>query len=84
MERIARGDVKGMGVAALKKFITQRDNGCCTACGTGSVWNGKPLTLDMDHIDGDRANNLPSNLRLLCPNCHTQTETWGKKTRKVE
>jgi hypothetical protein len=48
----------------------------CRECGI-SEWNGKPLTLQLDHIDGDRTNNTLDNLRLLCPNCHSQTETWA-------
>jgi 5-methylcytosine-specific restriction endonuclease McrA len=39
--------------------------------------NGKPITLQIDHIDGDRENNTFENLRFICPNCHSQTETWG-------
>ena len=48
-------------------------------CGQGAMWNGKPLTLQVDHIDGNHANNDQNNLRWLCPNCHTQTPTWGTK-----
>lgn len=44
-------------------------------------WNGRPLCLQVDHIDGDDSNNLIENLRFLCPNCHTQTETYGNKSR---
>lgn len=50
----------------------------CAECGMSPEWNGKPLTLQVDHIDGDRFNNVLENLRFLCPNCHTQTETFGK------
>lgn len=39
-------------------------------------WLGKPITLELEHIDGDRKNNIKSNLKLLCPNCHSQTPTW--------
>jgi len=42
-------------------------------------WNGHHIVLQCDHIDGDAANNKPENLRLICPNCHSQTETWGNK-----
>lgn len=48
----------------------------CVICGI-SDWLGKALTLQVDHIDGNNRNNLLSNLRLLCPNCHAQTDTWG-------
>lgn len=49
----------------------------CEWCGNPGEWRDKPLGLDIDHIDGDRANNHPDNLRYLCPNCHRQTPTWG-------
>ena len=47
----------------------------CSECGLDS-WNEKKIVLDLDHIDGDRFNNNLYNLRLLCPNCHSQTETY--------
>ncbi len=53
----------------------------CYECGLGPTWNEKPLKLQLDHIDGDRKNNLLENLRILCPNCHTQTETYAAKNR---
>lgn len=51
----------------------------CSLCPVSNVWNGFPLSLELDHIDGDHTNNESSNLRMLCPNCHTQTETYGSK-----
>jgi hypothetical protein len=45
------------------------------------MWNGKPLLPTLDHIDGNKQNNLPSNLRLLCPNCDSQLPTRGGKNR---
>lgn len=53
----------------------------CEDCGTGTAWNGKPLTLQLEHVDGCPANNQLDNLKILCPNCHTQTPTWGAKRR---
>lgn len=47
----------------------------CNECGL-TTWMGKKLTLELDHIDGDSSNNELSNLRLLCPNCHSQTKTF--------
>lgn len=63
----------------LKRYILDICNHKCTECGIGEVWNDKPLTLQLDHIDGDSDNNFPNNLRILCPNCHTQTDNYGSK-----
>ncbi len=54
----------------------------CVGCKNGEIWNGLPLRLQVDHVDGDRYNNLPSNLRYLCPNCHSQTDTFGVRNAK--
>lgn len=63
-----------------KQYLSQRTSVCCDTpeCGIVDSWLGKPIRLHMDHVDGDRSNNAPENLRLLCPNCHDQTETWGR------
>lgn len=44
-------------------------------CGI-SEWNGVPAPLQLDHVNGDRRDNRLENLRILCPNCHAQTDTW--------
>lgn len=53
----------------------------CDECGQTNKWNKKPLTLQLDHIDGNRHNHVLENLRMLCPNCHTQTENWGGRNK---
>jgi hypothetical protein len=51
----------------------------CEFCSCDGTWNGDKITLQIDHIDGDWSNNLSENLRFLCPNCHSQTKTFGSK-----
>lgn len=48
---------------------------CCAGCGR-TTWLGRPIPLELDHVNGDRADNRLENLRLLCPNCHALTDTW--------
>ena len=59
-----------------RRFLAERRGYACEVCGIGD-WNGKSLTLHVDHINGDPSNNMPDNLRLICPNCHSQTKFLG-------
>lgn len=54
----------------------------CHDCGI-TEWQGKPIVLEVEHIDGNWRNNLLENLTLLCPNCHSQTSTYGYKSKKT-
>lgn len=55
----------------------------CAECGIGPMWNNKQLVLQVDHINGCSNDNRLENLRFLCPNCHTQTETYSNKRGKL-
>ena len=53
----------------------------CACCKNDGTWLGKALTLQLNHIDGNRHNHRLENLEFLCPNCHTQTDTWGGRNK---
>lgn len=68
----------------VRKIILDNDllDYSCNDCGIGGNWNGKSLTLQIDHINGNNTDHRLENLRFLCPNCHTQTETYGSKNKR--
>lgn len=53
----------------------------CVWCGICGIYNNKPLTLQLDHINGNNTDNRIENLRFLCPNCHSQTETYKGRNK---
>jgi len=52
----------------------------CSRCGIDQ-WHGAPVSLELDHINGNHTDNRLENLRILCLNCHAQTETYGRRRR---
>jgi Zn finger protein HypA/HybF involved in hydrogenase expression len=63
----------------LLEFNLKEDK--CEVCGQSSLWNGKKLSLQIDHINGIFNDNRFENLRIICPNCHSQTDTFSSKIR---
>lgn len=63
-----------------KRYLIELRGYKCEVCMI-SEWNDQPLSLECDHIDGNSENNQPSNVRLICPNCHSQTETYKAKNK---
>jgi 5-methylcytosine-specific restriction endonuclease McrA len=70
-----------LGESSKRKVIFLEQEGRCDKCGL-SDWLNQPITLELEHIDGNHDNWLHENLIFLCPNCHSQTPTWRGRNKK--
>ena len=65
----------------VRDYILKEQNNKCAICGLTNVWNDKALVFILDHINGDATDNCRSNLRLICPNCDSQLDTFKSKNK---
>jgi len=73
-----------MAHGSLRKRLLIERNETCEDCGIHKTYNGKPISLELEHIDGDNSNNKIENLKILCPNCHSQTPTFRARNIRVK
>lgn len=66
--------------AAIKKRLIGIRGHRCEKC-ANNRWFDQPITLELEHVDGNNRNHDVENLKLLCPNCHSQTSTWKNRKR---
>ena len=66
---------------AIRDYILEQQEHKCAICGMNNEWNNKPLNFILDHIDGDASNSCRSNVRLICPNCDSQLDTYKSKNK---
>lgn len=64
-----------------RDFFMNEQNNKCAICGCEPIWNGKEIHFVIDHIDGDVSNNKRENIRMICPNCDSQTDTFKSRNK---
>lgn len=87
-QRIIEGNPEIMKTTfSLKRYkdiILKEQNNRCAICGMTPFWRDRPLVFILDHIDGHAANNKRDNLRLVCPNCDSQLDTYKSKNKNSD
>lgn len=66
----------------IKEHILNEQEHKCIICDNLNIWNNKEIVFILDHIDGNASNNLRDNLRLVCPNCDSQLDTYKSKNKQ--
>lgn len=86
MSEILVENSKYISTSNLKQKILKEGllKNICAICGQKPIHNNLPLALQLDHINGIHSDHRLENLRILCPNCHTQTNTYSGKNKKVD
>jgi len=80
-ENIMTAPFETLSFERLRKRVIYEQNKRCNGCGI-SEWMGKPISLELEHKDGNHHNNIRTNLEALCPNCHSQTSTFRGRNKQ--
>lgn len=78
-EKIISGTFDNLSVTLKREQILHEQNQLCNICKCEQLWNNMKLKFQLDHISGDRKDESRTNLQMICPNCHSQTDTYGGK-----
>lgn len=82
---ILNSDYKPKNQVLKKRLIEENIvKDMCSICNQSTIWNNKKLVLHLDHINGNKYDNRIENIRIICPNCHSQTNTYCGKKNKVD
>lgn len=79
-KELLEADFSSLSFERLRKRVLLEQDLKCNVCGL-SDWNNKPISLELEHKDGDNQNNARENLEGLCPNCHSQTDTFRGRNK---
>ena len=77
-QKIKAFEEEGKTWRSVRPYLIETRGNICEEC-HNDTWNNKPIPLEMHHVDGDSNNNMPTNIQLLCPNCHALTDTFKAK-----
>lgn len=80
IRRLLETDFSKLGHGGRRRRVLIEQDYKCNKCGLLD-WLNEPITLELEHKDGNKKNNKRDNLECLCPNCHSQTPTWRGRNR---